>query len=83
MTSKILTISDFKAKCLGYLKETLKSKASFTITLRGKPIAKVIPIEESLQNKVVLGSQKGSMEILCNMEEFIHTDFSDDWNALK
>jgi len=36
---------EFKAKCLGYLGRVAQNRESFLITKRGKPVAKLVPVE--------------------------------------
>jgi len=38
---------EFKAKCLQLMDEVSERHVSYTITKRGKPIAKLVPIEET------------------------------------
>jgi prevent-host-death family protein len=40
-----LTVSKFKATCLGVLEEVARQKKRIIITKRGKPIAELIPYE--------------------------------------
>ncbi|CAN5507767.1 type II toxin-antitoxin system Phd/YefM family antitoxin [soil metagenome] len=56
--------SEFKAKCLAVLDEVRDSGREVTITKRGKPVAKVVPVEEA-------DSLRGSAKILVSDEEFI------------
>jgi len=40
---KEISISEFKAKCLGLIDEVQKTRQPLRITRRGKPVAEVIP----------------------------------------
>ena len=53
---------EFKAKCLKILDEVQQNRKQVTILKRGKPVAKLVPIEE--RSASFIGSMKGSMEIL-------------------
>ncbi len=55
------------------LKEVQKNGKPITVTLRGKPIARVEPIEK---RKPRLGTMKGRMII---KGDIIHSDLEDDW----
>jgi len=44
---KTIPAGQFKAKCLGVLDQVYKNKEVFVITKRGRPVAKVIPMEEN------------------------------------
>jgi prevent-host-death family protein len=50
---------EFKAKCLAVLDEVKRSRQSVLVTKRGKPVARVVPVEgettaRSLQDSVLL-----------------------------
>lgn len=82
MKQETISISTFKAKCLGLLEKTKKRGMEYTITKHGEPIAKVIPIHKnglrgSLSSR---GSLKGMAEI---KGDIVHFDTSDDWEVLK
>jgi prevent-host-death family protein len=44
MSKKSYSVSEFKAKSLGLLEEVARDRSTITVTKRGVPIAKVIPI---------------------------------------
>lgn len=46
MSKKSYSVSEFKSKSLGLLERVARSRESIIITKRGKPIAKVIPLDE-------------------------------------
>ena len=71
---KSLLISEFKAKCIGELKALQESGEELEITLRGKPLARVIPIRDSERQ---LGTQTGRMEIL---GDIIASDLDGDFS---
>lgn len=73
-----LNITEFKAKCLSLLDKTSKKGTEYTITKRGEPIARVIPVKKG--KKTRLGSLKGIAEI---HGDIVHFDTSDMWEALK
>lgn len=72
---KTLKISDFKAKCIRVLKTVSRTREPVLITHRGKPIAKVEPVQVAPLQKT-LGGLKGCMVI---QGDIIHSDFNDDW----
>jgi prevent-host-death family protein len=58
MVMKATTISaaKFKAECLGLLDQVARTKRSLVITKRGRPVARVVPLEEprrSLEGSVL------------------------------
>ena len=40
-----VSVSDFKAHCINYMKLTQSSREIFLITKHGKPIAKLVPVD--------------------------------------
>jgi prevent-host-death family protein len=43
---KTIAAGEFKAKCLHLLDEVAKQRAPLVITKRGKPVAKLVPIDD-------------------------------------
>ena len=52
----------FKAKCLHLMDEVQKSHMEIVITKFGKPVAKLVPIEE-IKPKSLFGCMKGTLKI--------------------
>jgi prevent-host-death family protein len=59
--SNIVPAGVFKAKCLGMLEEVAQHRLEIVITKRGKPIARLVPVEQ--EPPVVFGRLKGSARI--------------------
>ena len=57
-----IAAGEFKAKCLGILDEVQRQRKEITITKRGKPIAKLVPVNNRPPS--FIGSMKGTMEIV-------------------
>jgi len=57
-----IAAGEFKAKCLGLLDEVQRQRKEVVITKRGKPVAKLVPINDSPASFV--GSMKGTMEMI-------------------
>jgi prevent-host-death family protein len=53
---------EFKAKCLKLLDEVQQKRKQVVITKRGKPVAKLVPMDERPAG--FIGSMKGTMEIV-------------------
>ncbi len=47
-----ITITQFKAKCLGIIEKVQKEKSRITITRHGRPAAELIPISSSHSEKI-------------------------------
>ncbi len=72
-----ITVTQFKATCLGVIDKVQKDKSRVTITRHGKPAAELIPISASSPGKL-FGRSKESTVILgdlLNTEE--HWDVED------
>lgn len=74
-----MLVSEFKAKCIAALKEVQRTREPMLITLRGKPLATVQPVESQGQRKR-LGGLKGRMSI---RRDPVKTDTADDWEMLR
>lgn len=59
---------EFKAKCLDILDRVAKSGEAYVVTKRGKPVAKVVPIE-SVKPRSLLGSVTVLADITVPTEE--------------
>lgn len=71
-----INAAQFKAKCLKLIDEVAATREPLIITKRGKPLAKLVPIEdESLPP--LFGYMKGTVEILGDIVNVPH----DAWAA--
>jgi prevent-host-death family protein len=59
---KEMPAGEFKAKCLQVMEQVNQSKTPVVITKRGKPIAKLVPVESEPRDG--FGCMKGSVRIL-------------------
>jgi prevent-host-death family protein len=53
---------EFKARCLQVIDEVQRLRMPIIITKRGKPVAKLVPLDEHSES--FIGSMKGTMEII-------------------
>jgi prevent-host-death family protein len=53
---------EFKAKCLHLLDEVQQSRKELIITKRGKPVARLLPVEQEIPQ--IFGRMKGTVRIL-------------------
>ena len=63
---------EFKAKCLHLLDEVQQSRQEILITKRGKPVARLVPIDE--EQPTIFGRMKGTVKIVGDIISPI-----DDW----
>jgi prevent-host-death family protein len=76
---KTILISEFKAKCISVLKEVQRSGEPVVVTLRGRPVARVVPLTDGAHGKQ-LGTLKGSMRIRCDL---VRSGSTGEWEMLK
>ena len=72
MAPKSVAASEFKAKCLALLAEVSETCQELVVTKRGKPVARVVPIEAP-------PSLLGSVEFLISDDELVHGGL--DWRG--
>ena len=60
---KSVSISEFKAKCLGLIEQVDKTRQPLRITRHGRPVAELIPAGPDRKRKF-LGDMAGTVEIL-------------------
>jgi prevent-host-death family protein len=58
---KKVAAGKFKAHCLAIMDEVQKKRISVVITKRGKPVAKLVPVNEKTDD--IFGSLKGKVTI--------------------
>lgn len=46
MTERLIKASEFKARCLALLDEVAQSRISVVVTKHGKPVARLMPLDE-------------------------------------
>lgn len=78
-TMKTMLVSEFKAKCIAALKEVQRTREPMLITLRGKPLVTVQPVEPHGRGKR-LGGLKGRMIM---RRDLVKADTTVDWDMLR
>ena len=73
---RLVPASQFKAKCLALLDQVAETRASFVITKRGRPVAKVVPVDDSGQRR----SLRGSVTFLTDRDEDLFST-GEAWTA--
>jgi prevent-host-death family protein len=72
---KTIAAAVFKARCLALLDDVRSTKRSFVITKRGKPVAKLVPMDEPQDD--FTGRLKGVFAIADDIE----TDSPEPWES--
>lgn len=63
----------FKAQCLALLDDVRDSHTEIIVTKRGRPVARVVPIEDTKPHKSSFGRMKGTVIQHCSDEELFST----------
>ena len=77
MTERVLSASEFKAKCLACLGEIEQSGETITITRRGRPVAVLGPVKKPIR-KSPANSWARKAKIL---GDIVNTDTSIVWEV--
>ena len=62
MKSQTIAAGEFKARCLKLMDEVREKRSEVVITKRGKPVAKLVPVEEEVDD--IFGRMRGTVKIL-------------------
>ena len=63
---KTMRAGEFKARCLKVMDQVRITREPVTITKRGRPVAKLVPVDR--RNDDIFGCLKGVMEIVGDIE---------------
>ena len=63
MKTKIIPAGQFKARCLAIMDEVQAKRQTVVITKRGKPVAKLVPVEQEKDDIFGFFKSKGKIEI--------------------
>jgi prevent-host-death family protein len=76
-----VSISEFKAKCIGFINRVNKTKRPIRVTRHGKPLVEIAPVKTEMDRKEWIASMQGSAETLGDIISPA-TD-EDDWEVLR
>jgi len=80
MKTKTIPASQFKARCLAIMDEVQGKRETVVITKRGKPVAKLVPVEQEKDDIFGFMKGKGTVEI---KGDIVSPAFSpEDWGDL-
>lgn len=63
MKTKTIPAGRFKARCLAIMDQVAARRESIVITKRGKPVAKLVPVDEEKDDIFGFFKDKGKIEI--------------------
>jgi len=75
MSMKEIPAAAFKAQCLTLMEDVRSTKRPLVITKRGKPVAKLVPIDEPKDD--FIGRLKGVFEVAGDLD----ADPPEDWES--
>lgn len=78
---KQVTTGEFRAHCLAVLNEVARTREPVVITKRGKPVAKLVPVEDAKRSKL-LGRLEGIL-LPARGDLTEPTVPLEDWDMLK
>jgi len=76
---KTLPAGEFKARCLRLMEDVRKTREPLVITKRGKPVAKLVPIDD--EGRGFIGRLEGMFEIVGDIESPVEPP--EAWDALR
>jgi prevent-host-death family protein len=79
MKTKTMPAGHFKANCLAVMDEVHAKREPVVITKRGKPVAKLVPIDTETDE--IFGFMKGKIKILGDIVGPVIP--LDEWESLK
>jgi len=74
MADRTVQASMFKARCLALLDEVARSRSTIVVTKHGKPVAKLVPLDDVPQ------STRGSVTLLVDDDE-AYFSTEERWDA--
>jgi prevent-host-death family protein len=81
--NRSIPAGQFKQGCLAILDEVARRHEEVTITKRGKPVAKLVPIvSDAEREEEILRQLRGKAKLLVSTEEFLAPSFADAGWAL-
>ncbi len=75
-----LLISEFKAKCIEVINAVHDNHETVVITRRGKPLARIVPLQEARPGPRRLGALAGEAK---ELGDIVQVGFGQDWEALR
>jgi prevent-host-death family protein len=79
MSMKKIAAAAFKAKCLTLMEQVRSTKQPLLITKRGKPVAKLVPVDTGEDN--FIGRLKGVFRVVGDIESPVEPP--EVWESLR
>lgn len=78
MKRDTVSVTEFKAKCLGLLESVARGGGEVVVTKRGRPVARVTAVRQ--EPPTLKGSWRGCVRIRGDLVRF---SVADDWEAAR
>lgn len=77
---RTMLVSDFKAKAIATLKRVKQTGEPVLVTLRGKPLAEVVPVQPKDSGKGIgFGKGRGLIKRRPADDELVRCGFASEW----
>lgn len=76
MSDNIVMASKFKEKCLALLDQVARTKVPLTVTKHGRPVARVVPMDDKQPQRLT----KGSVRLL-KKEDSAYFSTGESWEV--
>jgi prevent-host-death family protein len=73
----------FKAQCLKLMDQVQQTREEVVITKHGKPVAKLVPINETTTSQSIVGFMKGSVQVVGDIISPVDDVWEADRQCLK
>ena len=85
---KTMAAGEFKAKCLAVMDEVEAKRETVVLTKRGKPVAKLVPIEQTKGEDPIFGFMIGKGRIVGDPMDLVNPitpaeDWDEDWDRFR
>jgi prevent-host-death family protein len=77
----IVPATKFKAKCLELMDLVAERRATYVITKRGKPVAKLVPADPPPRKKSIFGCMADQMDFVGDLDMFAWTE--EEWKGFE
>lgn len=79
-----MAAGEFKAKCLAVMDEVEAKREAVVITKRGRPVARLVPIDRPEGGDSIFGCLRDEVTFLTDPEDWVkpivpEEDWSEDW----
>jgi len=74
-----MLVSEFKAKAISVLRRVKETGEPVLVTLRGQPLAEVVPVREDRRGGVLLGAGRGLIKKRPGQRALVGGDSASEW----